>query len=410
MTVFDSFNEFWKGSGKHTWGTNSAGDDIVPNWYFAIIILCFIGGIIGAIALGSYVNGAKWINKKNVRIQNQEFKRSTTQQLVYKLVMPLLALLILFMGYMGSIDGTLNIYKNQDTNENQRMAFIPFFRSQGSLLYQCNIASIFIIPWLMFFNKTKAIAIVAPFTFIGAATTVFSQTDLADGKWFDGFEVHRKAIEHIMIMVVPIFVLVANRFHLTTKSLVGSFIYIALMNAILAFAVYFGWSTHFDKTHADFGKEIGAGEFFKAASMLGLDGRYVAEHYWITIVFILGPLTFLMATALWLVYNLAFYASVNKIDTSKIKIVKVKSVIIPARKIAFKNKFIITKKPIDLGKVAELLIWFFQALTLKIVAGPVLFFKNFRLAEKSAWENWLKAKNEQSAEQVSLTKINKEER
>lgn len=399
MTVFEEFNKFWKGSGNHNWGQNAAGDDIVPGWYFAIIILAFLGAFIGAIILGAFVNGSKWINKKNYRVEGKEFTRSTTQQLVYKLTIPVLAIAILFTGYVGSIDGTLNIYKKV----NDWAAFIPFFRSQGSLLYQCNIASIFILPWLMFFNKYKAIAMIAPFTFLGASSTVFSQTDLADGKWFDGFEVHRKAIEHICLMTVPLYVMVANRFQYTTKSLVGALLYMIVFNAIVAFGVYFGWNSHFNETIAgpnntqvpnpDFGKEVSAGEFFKAAGMLGYDNKYIAGHFWIVVVFILGPVTFLLSTILWIAYNFVYYASTNKVDSKKIKNVKVKVMILPSRSIKIGSKTF-TQKAINFGLIASSIIRFAQVLGLKFVLGPVQFVKQFKQVEKQAWTKWLKIKTE----------------
>lgn len=367
MTVFEKLDIFMDGK-NHDW-IQKNGEDAVPGWYFGLEVTIFLLAIAAAIILGSYLNGAKWINNKNIRVEGKEFVRSSMQKFVYRMSMILMASLLLFTAYMGSVDGTTGKYKNDDNF----LYFIPFFRSSGSLLYQCNIAGIFILPWLMYFNKVKAIAIVAPFTFLGASTTVFSQTDLADGNGFDGFEVHRKVIEHILLMVLPIFVMVSNRYQYTTKGLVGSFLYTAVFNALVAFALYYGKHTHFDPASPDYGKDFSQGEFFRVAEMLGKDSKWLVENWWTGIVFIYGSITFVLISVLWFVYNFVYYASTTKVE----------------------NKWDLWDKEVVIAsKEITIKLSIFALFGKKFITGPIQWFKQFKAVEKESWKKWAWTKSE----------------
>lgn len=294
----------------------------VPQWYFAIVIIATLLGIIGAIFLGSWLNGSRWLNKKNPRIEGQAYERTLLQKFVYRFTFVLMGLFLFMLRWVNlwndNWDAAINTngtgHSPASWGEWFGIAF-NFWRDPGTYMFQCAIVALFILPWLMIFNKTKAVAVIAPFTFLAATTTVFSAEDLMGTNNMNSLEIHRKAIMHILLLVLPIYCMVSARIRFTTKYLAGAIVYMIILNFFVAVTTQGVMETTVKKPDGSY-DFWGQGEFGRVATILGL-GDMLVNHYWGFIILI-GFIVSLLVILWWFIYNMIFAISTYTIDEKSI--------------------------------------------------------------------------------------------
>lgn len=335
-SAYSKFLVWWNGHGYNNaskgftdhvhWSAKYFNNDnMVPTWYYAIVVMSFIIGIVLSIIIGSWLNGAHWINKKNQREEGKVYVRTWVQNLTFRFLVIAIATTIFMMK-------ALDMFRENIAAGNP-WPLINFWSNDGDLLFQCAFAAFFTLPIAMILNKPGFIAIIAPFTFSAAATTVFSREDLTSGDSFDGFEVHRKAVMHVLLMVAPVFMLVSAHKRLGIKHLLGAFAYTAVFNLFIAFNVwvYHGNNSWFNQVNSDDVKPPSQGEFARVLEIIGVNEKWAINHFWVFIIFIVGPLTLLIVTALWLVYAVIFNASTTKLQQNKKEIIFGKKIILPIK-------------------------------------------------------------------------------
>lgn len=299
---------YWGHDDKYT--AQMTATNAVPQWYFAIVIMATLFGIVGAVFLGAWLNGSKWLNKKNPRIEGKPYERTLLQKFVYRFSFVLMGLFLFMLRWANLWNDNWDAATNQGkgpTNWGEYFGIaFNFWRDPGTYMFQCAIAALFILPWLMIFNRTKIIAVVAPFTFLAATTTVFSSEDLMATSNMNGFEIHRKAIMHILLMVLPVYCMVSARIQFTTKFLAGSIIYMIILNFFVAVTTQGVLETTTKKPDGTY-DFWGQGEFGRVATMLGL-GDMVTGNYWGFIVLV-GFITSLLVILWWFIYNMIFAIS-----------------------------------------------------------------------------------------------------
>ncbi len=303
LTSYEKYANWYYGPlnhSSHMIRDAAEGDRTMSAGYYGFVIGMIFVGLILAVLLGSWLNGARWLNKKNPRIAGEVYKRTTLQNSVFIIANLVFGLLLFATKWTDLFRDNL---RGPTT-----FAIINFWHDPGTWMFQCAIVSLFILPWLLFFNKAKWIAVIAPFTILAAITTIMHPVNMAeDAQSILGWEMHRKILMHVLLVVLPVYAMVAARIRLTTKYLFGAIIYTTLLNFAVALYIFSNFGSTLSKHKLPY-----QGEFGMAAEALGFSETWAADNFWLFVVGIMGSITFAAIIVLWLLYNFIFYALTTK--------------------------------------------------------------------------------------------------
>lgn len=325
-------DQWWKQSGSQWDGMTWAAAFKVGGSWFALFFVAIILGISGIVILGSWLNGARWINKENPRVKGVPYVRTKLQNFVFRFTMLSFGVPLLFSFVVDAFsDITLHIdnltkHTTDDYSGNVLKAIWEYFVGGDSYdangkvdgvfggpnlwFYQCFLSSLF-IGFASLRRKTNWMPILLPMALIGAFRTWADAGDWgANANWF-GVRWHRFAYEHVAIVLLPIFAMVADRQHYTWNKIISTLRYTFLM-------VFIPYVYHAIQSVANGGTyNVGdAGELNGISSLLKLkdpagnvDDAFVAANYQFFFWAIFVPFGLAIIFVLISIYETLFYVA-----------------------------------------------------------------------------------------------------
>lgn len=228
----------------HEWPVGYA--DINQGW-FALMLISIIGSVVAIVFLGAWLSGARWMNPMNPRVSGVPYKRTRLQEVTFRAITLLFGILLLTS---FTLEVTGDVLKNNVSSSTIPSAYIGYFTGLapskdtarfganiGNYYYQCFLSSAF-IGFALVFKKYNWMPVLLPMAFIGSVRTFIDpKGDWGeDGSW-TSFYFHRFMYIHIAIVILPIFVMVANRQHYTLNKVFITLFYTFMM-VFVAYMIY----------------------------------------------------------------------------------------------------------------------------------------------------------------------------
>ena len=218
---------FWPKEGMWSWST-------LPQSFLALFITSIIFWFGSLILLGGYLRGSRWINKANPFVKGQTYIRTKNQSFVFNSVV-FCAALLLFTGWFADAwQDTISdsYWSGKESIKKDPSQFfrnvLGYMLSPSNWYYQCTMGA-FIIPVLLFFKKHNWMPVVLPLAFLGALRTFADPKDVFENANWKDVLFHVNNITHLLIVMLPIFVMVANRITYTLATLKRTLLYTFLM-------------------------------------------------------------------------------------------------------------------------------------------------------------------------------------
>ena len=292
----------------------------------------FIAGLTmaagGIIFIGSWLSGARWMNKTNPRIKGQAYIRSDAQNAVFRSITLLFGILLMTSFALEVTDNVLDGKKNANSYFSGYISYFTGLKNDNggnsggmaNWYFQCYLSSLF-IGMALIFKKYSWMPVLLPMAFIGSVRTfVDPKGDWGeDGNWKSVY-FHRFMYIHVAIVILPAFVMVANRQHYTFNKILASVLYTFMM-VFVAYIIYALSGTQNNgiaTVNVNGAPGLSSwGELSGIASLFGLEdsaghtgGVYVAYHihffFWaIFVPFGLGltVFIFLLVEAIYYIFN-----------------------------------------------------------------------------------------------------------
>lgn len=271
---------FYNGSPEQvaTWdGVKTANE--MP-WYLALEI-SFIVIVLSALVIfvGAWLKGSGWINKSNTYVKGQVYVRTKLQNIVFRTIVLSVSLFFIFSFVMESLWDITDNVAFPDTGDINVVgdAILDYVVSPAAWYFQCFMTSS-LLGFMLFFKKYKAALILWPMAIVGA-TSVFmsmeSTLGLGDDSSFWGFGFQRSLIEHLLILVFPLFIIVSQRYSYTISNALKAASYMFF----LQFGIYILYTIGSLSNSQGTISMRWAGEFRTIAEFIGYDVTWLAAHF-----------------------------------------------------------------------------------------------------------------------------------
>lgn len=228
---YDTAKSWFEHEEDATWGGLPAGYKALFFGGIALAIIVIIG-------VGGWLRGSRWINRSNPYIKGQVYVRTKFQTIVFRTLTLCLATIFLWSFFM---DTAFADFLREDGHNDGAGNFPKRIWAWATNLniwyYQCFVTS-FILGWAIVFKKYNWIKVVFPMGFIGALRTFGDITDwVGDAGGWENISFHRMAAEHLMLILGPIFILVANRDRYTLKNIKATVAYTFIL-VFIPYVIY----------------------------------------------------------------------------------------------------------------------------------------------------------------------------
>ena len=283
-----------------TWGNISAA-------YKALFFGGIALGLVVIVFVASWLRGSNWINKKNPFMHGKEYIRTQNQNIVFRTLIVMAAILML---WSFSLEVTFDIRGN-DADDFFKKLFTSYIFDMGNWYYQCFLSSLFIGIALMM-RKYNLMPVLLPLAFLGGARTFIDpQGDWGENAVMTSTYFHRFMMIHIIIWLVPIFVIVANRqkYDLLTIKRTVYYTFFMVFVGYLMILTTVAAKRVSDSHHAidmDFAELTGAG------ALLGKDADWINAHAHIYFWFIVVPFGLAVIAGFALITNASYYITTYK--------------------------------------------------------------------------------------------------
>lgn len=277
------WNNFYSGSinQQEKWTQVIEGGKIP--WYLVLEI----SGIVIALSaliifVGAWLKGSPWINKTNPYIKGQVYIRTKWQNLTFRLINVVIGITFVSFFAIEAVKDTFEVMDEQAiyhpdwrSLEAFPSGLLGFVLSPWRWYYQCYLTAI-IIGVAVLLKKYKVALIVWPMALVGAMS-VFLSTDatLNLESSFQGFGYQRSLIEHLLIILFPIFIITSQRYSYTISNTLKAATYMFMMSLVIY--ILFSITSCYDPSgeyHLSY-----AGESLTIAEFLGHDEAWLADHY-----------------------------------------------------------------------------------------------------------------------------------
>lgn len=329
MAVSQNFSDFYKGTQQEqdVWKLVRASGEMP--WYVALEISFIVIAMSAMIIfLAAWLKGSPWINKSNPYVKGQVYVRDWKQNIVFRMIMVFFGFYFISAFFIESVWDIRGMIPNNPVTGNNMypnvnefsQTFAKYTLSPIIWYYQCFITST-LLGFAIFFKKYKVALWVWPLGVVGGISTL-ATTDgiLARGHSFEGFEFHRSLIEHLMIILLPIFIISAQRYSYTLKNTTHALSYAFFTTMVVYLLFTFTSILNIDGSILSAnssGKLVveGVGEISQISSVLGFSEAWLVANFHIFVWLILIPMGFVSIIILTMLRQL-FYHFGNTTYTS----------------------------------------------------------------------------------------------
>lgn len=316
LGVIYSWRGYWDESGK----TNfiDANEDNykwsnIPGNYHAL----FWGVTLLSVALlfiaGSWLKGARWINKKNPFVANQPYIRTKEQNILFRYIVMVAATLCMWSFIMDATFGGFfgNLKRSGDGKDLWKTQFPKIFTEwifrPQSWYYQCYLTSLFLFIAVIK-RKYNWMLVLLPLGFLGSIRTFMDIDDWGDTAYWKSIYFHRFMMIHVLLIIFPVFVIFANRQIFTLFLLKRTFIYTFFM---VFFAYIIISTTQIIDSPDDVMPPVkankGAGEISGAGKLMGKSMEWIEHNFSMYFWLMMLPFGIAIIIGFYLVINLLQY-------------------------------------------------------------------------------------------------------